>query len=159
MTRRIEAIGVSVDVPNGWEAEIDTGAGAPSVVGGGNGGLLTVIMPRLHAANFALPLGRGDFGSGAVERMGRGHVLVCVLEEDGAMASTKLYEREGVPRLTVDDFDPQQMQRPLAGQSGAQAFFRIGDRAFVLYIALGDHAGRALILDQINEVLSTLRFS
>lgn len=154
---RVQGIGLAVDPPPGWEVAIDTGAGRPDWVGG-SGVLATVMMPRMHVANFALPAQRGDFGSGAVDGMTSGDVFICVLEEESAMASTRLYLSSTVPRFTVDDFDPNRMQRPRKGQSGAQAFFHIGDRAFVIYVALGDHLRRAEVIEQVNRVLSSLEF-
>lgn len=166
MSRRLEAVGLSVEVPDGWEAEIDTGVGEQSA------GVAMGMMPRLHMANFALPEVRGDFGSGATERMRRGEIFLCLLEEDPAMAETRLYASDTVPRFVAEDFNPHQMQRPIAGHSGAQAFFHIRTgtgagtaaettkpvRAFVVYVVVGDHLGRATVLEQINNVVASLRF-
>ncbi len=162
MSRRLEAVGLSVEVPDGWEAEIDTGAGEQSA------GVAMGMMPRLHMANFALPEVRGDFGSGATERMRRGEIFLCLLEEDPVMAETRLYASGTVPRFVADDFNPHQMQRPIAGHSGAQAFFHIRSetptgtakpiRAFVTYVVVGDHLGRSAVLGQINNIVGSLRF-
>ncbi len=168
MSRPLEAVGLSVDVPEGWEAEIDTGAGEQPVDSAMD------LMPRLHMANYPLPEVRGDFGSGATEQMRRGEAFICLLEEDPAMAATRLYAAARLPTFTADDFNPHQMQRPIAGQSGAQAFFQIRSssgrgsvdgkgaskavRAFVMYVVVGDHLGRATVLDQINNIVASLRF-
>jgi len=152
---RVTAIGFSVEVPSGWEAEIDTGAGeAGDVVAAPK----MNKMPRLHMANFALPEMRGDFGSGAVENMRRGDVFLCVLEEDPAMATTRLYADNAVPAFDSGHYQPHQMQRPIAGQSGAQAFFHVGPRAFVVYVVVGEHLGRSAVVDEVNQILSSLRF-
>jgi len=145
---KLDAPGITVDLPPGWEAEVDGGSGEAGA------DAPPVRTPRTHIANFALPPARGDYGSFAVEQMQRGHVLICLLEESGDAAASRLHGHDGVPRLTVDDFDAAAMQRPRAGQSGAQAFFRVGGRAFVLYIVLADRLDRAGQVAQVNQVLA-----
>jgi hypothetical protein len=150
----VRSRGIELDLPPGWEAEIDDGAGegtgAPSS---------EVLTPRTHIANFPMPPIRGDFGSGAVEQMIDGDVLICLLEEAGEAVGSRLHGRSGIPRIRAKDFSPQAMQRPLRGQSGAQVFFHDEGRAFVLYVVLGSHLSRASRIDAINEVLAgiTLR--
>lgn len=145
---RVTGPGITLDLPRGWEAEIDRGAGeaGPDAE--------HVRTPRVHIANFPLPPVRGDFGSGAVERMIGGDVLLCLLEESVGAVGSSLHAHRGVPRLVRDDFSPNAMQRPLAGQSGAQIFFTEHDRAFVLYAVLGSHASRDSRMQAINEVLA-----
>ena len=60
---KITGPGIAIDLPRGWEAEIDGGAGHADE------DAIRVSTPRVHMANFPLPAVRGDFGSGAVERM------------------------------------------------------------------------------------------
>ncbi|HDH03431.1 MAG TPA: hypothetical protein ENH15_04215, partial [Actinobacteria bacterium] len=59
--------GIEVDLPSGWDAEIyqrtASTTGSPTV------GAFEKTNAILHAANFAMPSLRGDFGSGAVEVM------------------------------------------------------------------------------------------
>ena len=145
---RVTAPGISLDLPPGWEAEIDGGAGegAPESE--------PVTTPRVHIGNFPLPPVRGDFGSGAVEQMIGGDVLICLLEESTGAAGSQLHARQGVPRLAAGDFSPNAMQRPLQGQSGAQVFFSERGRAFVLYVVLGSHASRDSRVNDINTVLA-----
>lgn len=109
-----------------------------------------------HLGNFPLPARRGDFGSGAVERMGRDDVLVVLVEYDAASAKTPLFARRGLPRPRVADFDPRKLQRTLPGQSGGQWFFNTGDRAFTLYVVLGSHHRRARLLPQVHAALDQL---
>ena len=144
----VTAPGIRLDLPPGWEAEIDHGAGVTEP------GMEPVTTPRVHIANFALPAVRGDFGSGAVEQMIDGDVLVCLLEESSAAVGSRLHEHAGVPRVAADDFSPNAMQRPLKGQSGTQVFFSTEGRAFVLYVVLGSHASRRSLVDPINQVLA-----
>ncbi len=145
---RVTAPGISLDLPAGWEAEIDGGAGERQP------GMEPVTTPRVHLANFALPAVRGDFGSGAVEQMIDGDVLLCLLEESATAVGSRLHGHTGVPRVHADDFSPNAMQRPLRGQSGTQLFFTEAGRAFVLYVVLGSHASRLSRIDAVNQVLA-----
>lgn len=144
---RIEAPGIRIDLPTGWEADIDGGAGETI------DGTETVLTPRVHVANFPLPAVRGDFGSGAVEQMIAGDALVCLLEESSDAVGSRLHELEGLPTLTAADFSPDAMQRPLPGQSGTQKFFHSADRAFVLYVVMGSHTSRQTVVEDVNQVL------
>lgn len=142
--------GVTLGLPPGWEAEVDGGAGNPEA------GTLSLRTPRIHLANFALPAERGDFGSGAVERMTSGDVLICILEEAADAIGTRLFDHEGMPSLAVDDFAPDGMQRPIRGQSGAQKFFHVHGRAFALYAVMGSHLSRSALIDEVNAVLAAI---
>src|SRR4051794_24019180 len=68
-------------------------------------------FPVLHAANFPLPQDRGDYGSGAVERMSSRHVLVVLFEHEPEATATPLFVRQGIPTLHADDFSPRALQR------------------------------------------------
>lgn len=140
--------GMTVTLPPGWEAEIDQGAGRDT------GGGITLSTPRLHAANFALPPTRGDFGSNAVERMVSGDALICLLEESPEVIGSALYSTEGIPQLSAADFSTTGMQRPIRGQSGTQAFFHQHGRAFALYVVVGSHLSRVNVIPEINTVLA-----
>lgn len=142
----VQATGITLDLPPGWEAEVDGGAGEPA------GDVPTT--PRVHIANFPLPARRGDFGSGAVETMIDGDAIICLLEESSAAVGTAVYSHRGIPRLTPADFAPNRMQRPLKGQAGTQMFFTSGNRAFALYVALGSFTSRGTIVNEINDVLA-----
>ena len=145
---RLDAPGITLDLPAGWEAEVDGGSGERDP------GAPSVRTPRTHIANFALPAHRGDYGSFAVEGMPRGGALVCLLEEASPAAGSALHGRDGVPTLAVADFSADAMQRPHPGRAGAQAFFHVGDRAFVLYVVIADRLNRAAQVDEVNQVLA-----
>ena len=145
---KVTAPGITIDLPRGWEAEIDGGAGEGDPAAAG------VLTARVHIGNFPLPPVRGDFGSGAVEQMIGGDALVCLLEESPAAAGSELHSHQGVPRLSPEQFSPNAMQRPLHGQSGTQVFFTEKGRAFVLYVVLGSHASRASLVPEVNSVLA-----
>jgi hypothetical protein len=150
---RLEGFGLAVDLPAGWEGEIYRRASA----GDGLRPQGAAEAPVLHAATFALPAERGDFGNGAVDLMRRDDVFVSLFEYDAPAASTPLFEAVGVPRLGDADFDPATLQRAFPGHSGCQRFFRVGDRAFCLYVVVGSHLFRHGLVRQANAVLATLR--
>lgn len=143
---RISSHGLALDVPAGWDARIYRRAAEAGAT----------THPVLHAANFPLPSERGDFGSGAVELMGPTHVLVVLIEFHPAAASTATFASQGVPRLDPAAFDPAGLQRILPGQSGFQRFFSVKGRAFCLYVVLGSHARRALLIPEAERLLAGL---
>lgn len=145
---------MSVDLPTGWDGQIYRRAQAFSDSTAFDGR----EQPALHAGNFALPSERGDFGSGAVEVMGRRGVLVCLLEYDAESATSALFSQDYMPTsVRADDFQTHTLQRPQAGQGGQQVFFHQGDRAFCLYVVIGSHSLRGLLTPVVNEVLTTIQ--
>jgi hypothetical protein len=140
--------GIEIELPDGWDGRIyrrEADAGA-------------VTRQALHAANFALPPGLGDYAVGAVERMERGDVLVVLLEFDPDSAGQGLFSAEGLPEhLGAGDFSPTAMPRAVPGRTAAQWFFSVAGRAFCLYVVLGSHQERAEVLPLVNAVVGTLR--
>jgi hypothetical protein len=110
----------------------------------------------LHLANFALPASRGDFGTGAVERMGAEHMFVALLEYGADCLGTALYAPIGLPRLQPGQFNPNGMQRRVAGQAGFQHFFTEANRAFCLYVVIGSHRQAVPLTKQVNAVLEQI---
>ena len=152
---RLAAHGVSIDVPAGWEAELSTQPD-PSTLDPTADPLPTPLVV-LHAANFALPAERGDYGSGAVEIMGRNGIFAALVEFDGASAATMLFASEGVPtRLAADDFGPDQLHLSIPGQAGVQQFFHVAARAYCLHAVIGSHSLRGVLVPELNRVLSGL---
>ncbi|HYI61034.1 MAG TPA: hypothetical protein VEW93_04430 [Acidimicrobiales bacterium] len=143
---KIEAHGIRAELPTGWEGRITRrtsgAARAPRAADEGQPAgpsLGEDTGPVLHMANFALPEGRGDFGSGAVDVMGTGHLLVALVEYGADSAGTALFPTVSrVPTLTARMFDPNGLQRVNPGQAGAQRFFTLNGRAFCLYSVVGD---------------------
>lgn len=136
--------GLAVRTPAGWDAHIYR---RPRPERG-------TTHPVLHVANFALPPDRGDFGAGAVERMGSDHVLVTLVEYAPASAATPLFARVGMPRpLSVSAFRPDTLQRAVGGQGGSQWFFRASGRPFCLYVVLGSLGRRRQLVPEVNRVL------
>jgi len=143
----LSAYGLALTLPAGWEGRLRRRTPEPGAV----------AYPILHAASFALPLERGDYGGGAVELMGDDDVFVCVFEHAPEAAGRGLFARQGVPaRLPADAFSPVALQRVLPGQAGLQQFFSVGGRAFCLYVVLGSHARRAVLAPRAEAVARTL---
>jgi hypothetical protein len=157
--RTIDDRGITVQVPPGWEGEIYRRA--PESIEYDD----RVPPARrrqettrsvVHLGNFPLPEGRGDYGSGAVEIMGNRHVLVIVFEFEPDSATQPMFAASGIPGpLDPDDFDPDQMQRPLAGMAGVQRFFNVDrQRAFCLFAVIGSYDGRRQLTPLVNDVLA-----
>lgn len=156
---RIQGDGIAVDLPPGWEGAIGSRDAEPEdrpVRADRSSARPSKEPPIAHLANFPLPRQRGDYGSGAVERMRSTDVLVCLLEHGPEDVGTPLFSKKGIPRLTPAHFDPASMQRTVEGMSGAQAFFTENGRAFCLYAVLGSHRDRRALVPVVNDLLATL---
>ena len=152
---KLAAHGVSVQVPAGWEAELSTQPDAATLDPALEPS--PVLLVVLHAANFSLPAERGDYGSGAVEIMDRNGIFASLVEFDPASAASSLFAGEGVPtRLEPGDFAPDQLHLSVPGQAGLQQFFHVGSRPFCLYAVIGSHSLRAVLVPELNRVLSGL---
>lgn len=144
---RLSAYGLTVELPAGWDGRLF----GRDIAGGSRA--------ALHAATFPLPAERGDFGSGAVDLMGPDDVLVVVLEYDPAQAGRGLFAGDGLPvPLDSGAFTPGALQRAIAGQAGLQSFFSVGDRAFCLYVVIGQAStgGRDRPVERANDLLRGL---
>lgn len=155
----LRAHGLSVAVPRGWDARIfrrtesivtspATGEwGAPIPQSG-------VTAPVVHVANFALPEGRGDYGSGAVDRMGASHAFVALVEFGPESVGSALFSTKGVPKLRSGEFSGTTMQRPFPQMGGAQRFFVASGRAFCCYAVVGSLMRRTSLVAAINGALA-----
>lgn len=148
---RLFAHGMAIRLPRGWDGEIFL-----RDLDGDPTDDVTDNRPVLHAANFALPRQRGDFGSAAVEAMGRPGIFLAVLEYDDAAADSVLFAHRFPDRLLVREFGPDNLQRPLPGQAGAQRFVRSGGRAFCVYAVLGSFGLRRRLVPELNRVLASI---
>jgi hypothetical protein len=145
--RTLAGFGLSARLPAGWEGRVYRRTVAPP----------ETAHPVLHAATFALPPQRGDFGAGAVELMGPDDVFVALLEYHPDSASSALFASAGLPiPLDVARFGPTSLQRVIAGQCGAQWFFTAAGRACCLYVVLGSWAGRYPLVDRANQLVVSL---
>jgi hypothetical protein len=147
----VKSAGIDVSVPQGWDGEIYRREDELSAQSAG-----AASHPVVHLGTFPLPPGRGDFGSGAVEIMSSDDLLVVLFEYGRESAGSALFARKGIPQVAASDFGPNNMQRPIAGQSGAQYFFSQSGRAFCLYVVLGAHARRNELVPEVNQVLAGL---
>lgn len=144
---RVQKDGLGVDAPRGWDARIYKRVPEDDIA---------TTHPILHAANFALPADRGDYGSGAVDVMGSDNVFVSLMEFHPDAAKTELFAREGLPTLTPDMFSPRKLQRTIEGQAGCQFFFNHKGRAFCLFVVLGDYGNRIKLTKVAAELVNRL---
>ena len=149
---RIQERGLSVDLPAGWEGDFyrrEPDAGPLS------GAEKTYTVA--HMANRSLPPNRGDFGSGVVELMGPDDVLVVLFEYGPESVGTALFSHQGPPwPLKAGRFGPNSLQRPLPGQGGLQQFFTMANRAFCVYVVLGQLGNARAMVPQVNAMLRTM---
>lgn len=159
----VAAHGLAVAAPRGWDAEIyrrDDGLG-PGLVAGLSAAATAepeLSYPTiLHLATFALPPGRGDYGGGALGAM-RATDMFLTLFEYTEGGTGVLFAHQGVPwPLSVDDFSPSALRVPQGNQTGCQRFFSVGHRAFGLYVVLGSHLWRGVLVPRVNVALSGVR--
>jgi hypothetical protein len=144
----VAAHGLRVTLPQRWEGRL--------FLRDGLGEDDESINPVLHLGNFALPPGRGDFGTGAVEVMGAGHAFVALLEYGASEAGQPLFAARGMPRPALAEFAPNALQRRLPGQLGCQRFFTEHGRAFCLYVVLGSRRHAAALVDEVRGVLDNI---
>jgi hypothetical protein len=143
--------GVAVDLPQGWDGRIVRNRQALAEA---------TTHAIVHAGNFPLPEGRGDFGTGAVELMRDENALVVLFEYHPDAATTPMFRNTGMPRnLSPDWFTRNQLQRTLPGQAGFQTFFNQRGRAFCLYVVLGSYANRARTVTLVNQVLQGVQIT
>jgi hypothetical protein len=158
---KLAAHGLSVALPARWEGRLyvrDTAQRAFAHAAA-YGYPEESTNPVLHLANFALPPGRGDYGTGAVETMTEHDVFVSLVEFDAVEADRPLFAARGFPRLTVRDFAPNQLQRRIAGQLGCQRFFTERGRAFCQYTVLGSQRHAVSLVRDVHEVMATVEVS
>ena len=164
---RFDRSGIAVTLPPGWEVALHRREQAPQAEARSGARFSEEVLtstapeatthPVLHAGSFPLPPDRGDYGSGAVDVMTATDVLLVLVEFHPDAAATALFAADGPPRaLTSDSFGAQSLQRVIDGQSGYQRFFHAGGRAFCLYVVLGSHARRHLLVPTVNQLLESL---
>jgi hypothetical protein len=108
----------------------------------------------VHLANFPLPENRGDYGSGAVDVMTGSDILIVLFEFGPEAVGQPLFARRGLPRnLDAARFSPNALQRTRPGQAGRQIFFTEQDRAFSLYVVLGNQRAAPILTPRANAVL------
>jgi len=157
---RLSGYGITTDLPPGWEGRI-TKRATPVLAHDGRigprGAPGEVPRPVVHLANFALPEQRGDFGSGAVDLMGSGHVFMALFEHGAGSVGQALFAADGLPVLRPRMFDPSGLQKVIPGQAGCQRWFTTAGRAFCLYVVLGRHAEAPALTTKANATLAATR--
>ncbi len=144
----LHAHGLSMAAPSGWDVRIYQRT--PTEPG-------ERTHPVMHAATFALPEIRGDYGSGAVELMRPRDIFLALLEFGPGAVDTPLFARTGRPaQLVPGQFAPGRLQRTIAGQSGSQMFFTEQARSFCLYIVLGSHAARSTLIPHAHAAMRSV---
>lgn len=147
----LRAAGISVELPPGW----DGGIAEPTVLEDG-----AVRRSVTHLASFPLPEQRGDYGSGAVQRMGWDDVLIVLLEFDPASTAQPLFRLHGLPRtLRPSDFGRDTLQQRIEGQGGCQIFFQQAGRAFCLYVVVGSYVDRTDLIPTVDDVLARVQIA
>jgi hypothetical protein len=138
--------GLSIDVPEGWEARI---------VRRGHAG------PVLHVASFALHDGDGDFGAAATGRMRSDDRFLTVIEYltgEGLEAGRGLFAADGRPAaFKPRDFTSRQLQVTRRGQYGAQRFFTEAGRPLCAYAVIQPGRVAAVrLVEELNAVMASL---
>jgi hypothetical protein len=144
---QLSGAGIRVEILPGWEGALQAATSLP------DGAVRPTVI---HLGNFPLPAKRGDFGSGAVERMRGGDVLIVLFEYGRESAGTALFSASIPREIVAADFDRNLLQRRLPNQSGCQKFFTHSGRAFSLYVVVASHIDRADALPSVNRVLAGL---
>jgi hypothetical protein len=173
--------GISTELPQGWEGRISlratpTGTTHAEAAGaapaarrtirslavtaapGSQGWPGEVPNPVVHLANFALPPGRGDFGSGATDRMTEANALIVLFEYGPESVGQPLFASKGIPcSLHPNHFRSNALQRQIPGQIGFQHFFTEAGRAFTLFVVLGSTRHAHALTTACNRTLTATR--
>jgi hypothetical protein len=143
----LAAHGVRVQLPARWTGRIFRRPGGNAT---------------LHAGDFPLALGDGEFGDASTARMPAGATFVVVTEYvpgAGLQAGRGLFSppRIDLP-LEPRAFATSRLAHPRHGQAGTQQFFTSAGRPFCLYVVLaGTARERRRQLPVLDRVLRTLR--
>lgn len=151
---RLSAHPFTVELPAGWEGATTRGAADPAALRSARmAGLTVTAPPSLHLSTSSMPRDRGDFGSGAVDRLGADDVFVAVIEYGPENLGTALFAPAMPRRVAPADFDPNGLQRAMPGQSGMQRFCTENGRPICLYVVLGAHRRALTLCSKVNAVL------
>lgn len=137
--------GISIEVPDGWDAQIvKRGSGA-----------------RLHVATFPLLDSDGDFGAAATGRMRHGDAFAALVEyvdPANIRPGVGLYAAQRPPVPAYHEFAPMALQVTRSGQLGWQRFFTESGRTCCLYAVIKPGAGRPQkLVRTLATVIATLR--
>jgi hypothetical protein len=118
----------------------------------------------LHAADFQLALGDGQFGDATTTAMPAGATFLALTEylPGGDLEpGTGLFADRRIPeRLDPAAFATNRLAHPRPGQAGWQHFFTAGRRPFCLYVVVAASGPlRRRRLAVLDHVLATLRIA
>lgn len=143
----LSAHGISIELPPRWTGRIFRREGGGAT---------------LHAGDFQLVLGDGEFGDACTAAMPAGAAFIALTEYrtgGGLHAGHGLFASRRIPRrLDPSAFSASRLAHPRPGQAGMQHFFTASGRPFCLYVVLSAHgAERRRQLAGLHRVLGTLR--
>lgn len=154
--RRLSAHGLSVGLLPGWDVRIERRAESSVPAPASDWPMGGFVHPVLHAGTSTLPVQRGDYGSGYVEKMRVNDAFVCLVEFDHEAGETAMFDQGAPAALRAGEFHPEAQQRVIAGMCGTQRFFTSNGRAFCLYVILGSWAQRAALVRRVNPLIETI---
>lgn len=143
----LAAHGLQVGLPHGWSGRVFSRHGGSAT---------------LHAGNFTLVLGDGEFGDRSTAAMLSGSSFLALTEYlpgAGLKPATGLFAARRLP-IPLDPavFAATGLAHPRPGQVGMQHFFTAAGRPFCLYVVLaGERLSRRRQLAVVDLVLRSLR--
>jgi hypothetical protein len=146
---RLSGHGISIELPHRWSGRVFRRE---------QGGA------TLHAGDFQLALGDGEFGDASTGSMPAGASFIALTEYlpgAGLAPGRGLFAARGMPtRLEPSAFSPARLAHPRRGQVGTQHFFTVAGRPFCLYVVLaGPRAQRRRQLAALEHVLRAVRIA
>ena len=145
----LDAHGLHVTLPRGWSGRVFARA---------------ADVATLHAGDFAVSLGDGEFGDRSTGRMPVPGVFLALTEYRpgrGLQPGRGLFEPRRPPRpLDPSAFSASRLAHPRPGQLGAQHFFTAAGRPFCLYVVVaGVRSQRRQALLVADQLLRSLRIA
>ncbi|HEX8975724.1 MAG TPA: hypothetical protein VF781_04345 [Solirubrobacteraceae bacterium] len=142
----VEAHGLRVELPPRWTGRVFRRRGGNAT---------------LHAGDFPLVLGDGEFGDGSTARMPPGATFVVVTEyvPGGGLEPGRGLFAAGAIELPLEPraFSSRCLAHPRRDQAGSQQFFTRAGRPLCLYVVLaGARSHRRRQLPVLNRVLRSL---
>jgi hypothetical protein len=145
----VAAHGIAITLPPRWSGRIFARAAGNAT---------------LHAGDFRLALGDGEFGDRTTAEMPPGSAFVALVEYvpgAGLEPGRGLYAARRI-RLPLDPtaFSPRNLAHIRPGQEGMQQFFTAAGRALCLYVVIAAGSDRLLRRRQLaalDAVLGSLR--
>jgi hypothetical protein len=145
----LDAHGLKVQLPRGWSGRVFARAHD---------------VATLHAGDFPVVLGDGEFGDRSTGRMPDPGVFLALTEYRpgrGLQPGQGLFEPRRPP-LPLDPagFAATRLAHPRRGQVGAQHFFTQSGRPFCLYVVVaGGRAQRKHALLAVDRVMRSLEIT